>query len=297
MLAVVVVVALLPTYWWLFLESGSPSGTYQVDLAEVRRLASTVPGEKPTELRFEHSAGFEFPSTAVVAGDGWSMTKMPVFSYQLVSPSHRTIVDTAMDEKTGKSGGGAFFDADASARIAKGLESATTIVVTHEHFDHLAGLAMHPNAKALLGKTVLTVEQLSEPWRMLPLVFPKEALEGYQPHKTERLHAVAPGVVLIKAPGHTPGAQLVYVQRADGTEVLFIGDVAWHFRNIEVVRERARLVTAFFLREDRNAILEELTWLHQVHEQEPKLHLVPGHDGPVIDELVKQGVLTKGFVL
>ena len=59
----------------------------------------------------------------------------------------------------------------------------------------------------------------------------------------------------------------------------------------------ARLVTAFFLREDRNAILEELTWLHQVHEQEPKLHLVPGHDGPVIDELVKQGVLTKGFVL
>lgn len=288
--------ALVPAYWWLFLESGTPRGAYQVDLTEVRRLAVSLPGERPTELRFEQVAGFEFPATAVVAGDGWSMTKMPVFAYQLVSPTHRTIVDTAMNAEITKEGGGAGFDADAAARVAKGLDDATGIVVTHEHFDHLGGLATHPNAKQLLAKAVLTTEQLAEPSRMLPLVFPKAALEGYQAHHTERLHAVAPGVVLIKAPGHTPGAQLVFVQRADGTEVLFLGDVAWHARNVEVVRERARLVTALFLKEDREAVLDELAWLHEVHEKEPALHLVPGHDGPVIDELTAKGVLVKGFV-
>jgi len=285
----------LPAYWWLFLESGEVEGAFPVDLAEVRRLAGSIPGDQPTQVRFEHVAGFEFPSVAVVAGDGWGLTKMPVYAYQLVSPTHRVMVDTAMDAQTGKRGGAIFFDADAAARVSSAMANVSTIVVTHEHYDHLAGLAMHPDAKTLMAKAVLTSEQLSEPSRMLPLEFPKEALEGYQAHQTAPLHAVAPGVVLIKSPGHTPGAQMVFVQKADGSEVLLIGDVAWHARNIELKRERARLVTFFFLREDRGAVLRQLAWLNGLTASEPKLAIVPGHDGARIEALMNQGVLTKGF--
>jgi len=32
--------------------------------------------------------------------------------------------------------------------------------------------------------------------------------------------------------------RMVHVKTADGSEFLFIGDVAWHFRNIEMQRER-----------------------------------------------------------
>jgi len=108
--------------------------------------------------------------------------------------------------------------------------------------------------------------------------------------------AVAPGVVLIKSPGHTPGRQLVYVQRADGVEVLFLGDVAWHWRNVEVVRERARLVTAVFLKEDRAAVLRELAELHRLADAEPKLNIVPGHDAARVERFTMAGVLEKGFV-
>jgi glyoxylase-like metal-dependent hydrolase (beta-lactamase superfamily II) len=249
-------------YWWLFLESGEAEGAFSVDLAEVRRLANVVPGEKPSAIRFEHVAGYEFPSVAVVAGDGWGLTAMPVYAYQLISATHRVMVDTAMDADTSKEGGAVAFHPDAAARVSSAMPSMSSIVVTHEHADHLGGLATHPDVKALMAKVVLTSEQLSEPSRMLPMVFPKAALEGYQAHQTAPLHALAPGVVLIKAPGHTPGAQMVFVQKADGAEVLLIGDVAWHARNIELRRERARLVTFFFLREDRGAVLRQLAWLN-----------------------------------
>ena len=41
----------------------------------------------------------------------------------------------------------------------------------------------------------------------------------------DRLYAVAPGVVLVSAPGHSPGSQLVYVRLADYREVLLVGDL------------------------------------------------------------------------
>ena len=71
-------------YYWLIVESHLPSeGSYTIDMAEVRRLADTLPGDKPTEIRVETVAHFSFPKTAVVAGDGWDPADMPVSSYQL----------------------------------------------------------------------------------------------------------------------------------------------------------------------------------------------------------------------
>lgn len=285
-----------PGYWWLFMESAEPEGAFTIDLAQVRRLANEVPGEKPSAIHFEPVAHFEFPGAAIVAGDGWGLEDMTVYAYQLVFPDQRVIVDTAMDEATAKQGGATAFDPEAFARVTKALSEARHIVVTHEHFDHLAGLATHPDAKALMAKAALTKEQLAEPSRMDPLVFPPAALEGYRPLETGALHALAPGVVLIKSPGHTPGSQLVYVQRADGAEALLLGDVAWHWRNVELVRERARLVTAVFLHEDRAAVLRELAELHRLAAAEPALTILPGHDAARVERAVAAGLLVKTFL-
>jgi glyoxylase-like metal-dependent hydrolase (beta-lactamase superfamily II) len=101
--------------------------------------------------------------------------------------------------------------------------------------------------------------------------------------------------VLIKAPGHTPGSQMVYVETADGQEFLLIGDVAWQFRNIVTQRERARLVTWLLLNEDRTAVFGELAALGHLHEIEPEIHIVPGHDGTVVDALVASGTMRPKF--
>lgn len=282
-------------YYWLFVDSHPPSdAAYELDIDRVRAALDKVPGDKPSAIEVEQVGVFEFPATGVVAGDGWNGVPLPVYSYRLTYPDSTIIVDTALEQSMGGSQLKSF-DAAALARVQAAMSSAAQIVITHEHMDHIGGLIAHSDLKAVLPKARLTREQLSEPERSLPAKFPEHALDGYQPLVYDQYLAIAPGVVLIKAPGHTPGSQMVYVQTASGAELLLIGDVAWHSRNIELQRERARLMTMLFLKEDRRAVFGELAALKRLHETQPAIHIVPGHDGPVIESLIAAGVLKRGF--
>jgi len=280
-------------YYWLILQSGTPSASYALNLAEIRRLADSLPGEKPREIRAEHVVSFAFPATAIVAGDGWTNAAMTVFSYQLIADK-TVIIDTAMSQKDAATLGNAVFDPKAFARLSAALKSAALIIVTHEHGDHIGGLLAQPDLKAELGSTKLNVEQVANLDRYNP-GYPKAAFAAYHPLVYKTYHAVAPGVVLIRAAGHTPGSQMVYVKMAGGGEFLFIGDVAWHMRNIDTMRERARLVTWLFLREDRDAVLAQLAALNALKKAEPNIHIVPGHDPDVVAALERDGLIVKTF--
>ena len=102
---------------------------------------------------------------------------------------------------------------------------------------------------------------------------------------------MAPGVVLVKAPGHTPGSQLVYVQLADGRELILTGDTAWHRENVELVEGPPRL-TSLLLKNDRAANACQLQALHDLPAE---VHVVPGHDARVVDALVSAGLLHAGL--
>ena len=296
--ALVVLVTIgAPAYWWLLLESAAPQSTFALDIAELRRLADSMEGEKPAALRVEHVSGFESPATGVFAGNGWAPGKLPVYSYQLVFRDRTVVVDTAMNEQTAKGEMATYFDAAAFARAQTGLEQASLIVVTHEHFDHLGGISTHPKLEQLAPKLKLAKAQLSDPTRQKPLHLPDAVSSKLQTLDFASGLAIAPGVVLWNAPGHSPGSQLVFVKRADGEEFLFLGDVAWHQANWQHVHERARLVSLFFLREDRDAVLAQLAAIKALSVAEPKLHLIPGHDGVVVDALIQAGLLTATFQL
>lgn len=295
------VVLSIPAYWWLFVETHkAPAGSFPIDIAEVRRLADSISGEKPQLIRVETVAHLSAPGTIVVAGDGWQTIDLPVSSYQLVYRDHQAILDAALDAGIAKSMSASRFDTAAYSRMSSALARATLILVTHEHPDHVGGLLAQPDLKKLLPATRLAREQVAElkanfkadPFGALHL--PPDVLDAYQPLEYVRYLAVAPGVVLIKAPGHTPGSQMAYVRRADGVEFLFLGDVAWGMRNIEAQREKARLV-AFIAGEDRTRVREALAALHQLHVANPELHMMPGHDAAAIDSFLKNGWLVKGF--
>ena len=283
-----------PAYYWYVVDSSAPSsGSYAIDMAEVRRLADSISGAKAQEVHVEHVATFAFPATAVVAGDGWDTRDLPVQSYQLVFPDHTAIIDTALDKQLGKDT--TSFYGEAYDRMSAAMDTASLIVITHEHLDHIGGLARHPHLKQIMDVTKLTKEQIANPEFMSEARLPADVLASAKPLIYDRYVAVAPGVVLIKAPGHTPGSQMVFVQRADGAEILFLGDVAWSLRNVELARERARLVTSFFLREDHDAVMLELAELHRIHEAEPNLHIVPGHDPGVLADALKSGLFIDKF--
>lgn len=282
-------------YYWLIVESSVPRDAhFALDIQELRALANATPGDKPQSIEIEKVAMVQFPATAIVAGDGWDKRDLPIYSYRLVYPQDSLIIDTAMDREIGGASL-ALFDDDAYARMQAAMERASSIVITHEHMDHIGGIAASKQLPKLLTTTRLTREQIADPDRSAPAKFPDRAFENYQPLEYERVHAAAPGVVLIRAAGHTPGSQMVYVQTANGAEYLFLGDVVWHMRNIDVQRERARLVTWLFLKEDRDAVFGQMAALKRLREAEPSIHVVPGHDGGIIDGLIERGALRVGF--
>jgi glyoxylase-like metal-dependent hydrolase (beta-lactamase superfamily II) len=287
-----------PAYYWLIMESHMPSeGTYSIDIAEVRRLADSLPGDKPAEVRVETVAISQFPKTAVVAGDGWESVDIPISAYQLVYPDRTVVIDSGLDEASAKSAGLPLksFDTESFKRLIAGLSAASLILITHEHADHVGGLFAHPDAAKVLAATRLTKEQFDNPDRMVPIVFPDALRAGYRPMSYDRYAAAAPGVVLIKAPGHSPGSQMIYVRRADGKEILFLGDVAWQIRNIDVQRERARLMTWWFIREDRDAVMLQLAELKRLREANPSLEIMPGHDPNALAHFLNAGLLVQGF--
>jgi glyoxylase-like metal-dependent hydrolase (beta-lactamase superfamily II) len=103
---------------------------------------------------------------------------------------------------------------------------------------------------------------------------------------------IAPGVVLIKAPGHTPGSQVVYVKLASGKEVILAGDVAWHHFGIETDTQKP-VSASRSNHEDRSAIAEELKWLHAA--EKAGVVVVVSHDGDQLAMLAKSGALHQGL--
>jgi len=187
-----------------------------------------------------------------------------------------------------------FFD-DRYARAIAALRGANLIVITHEHYDHIAMVAHSAVADELAPKTMLTraqMESLLHNPRMTKTPFDSTHAGRYIVVDYDRMLPIAPGVVLIKAPGHTPGSQVVYVQLASGREVILSGDVAFNRLGIETETEKPDSVSRH-MAEDRAAIAGELAWLHQAERS--GVSVVVSHDGEQLETLARQGILSEGL--
>ena len=283
------------TYWFFYDNRAPSEGSFALDISAIRTEANRIPGEKPSRIEVETPWYNEVPEIAMLAGAGWSNIKLSGSSYRLVFADDAIIIDAAFDPKSAKEMGVSDFDDASWQRMLKAMDEATQIVITHEHSDHIGGLMTNANAKALVAKTRLNPAQIALPNYTNKMSWPTGALDGVKPTVYDRLLAIAPGVVLIKAKGHTPGSQMIYVQRADGKEFLFMGDVASLADNVKQQRIRSRLITDLMTFEDRDAVFLQTKALLKLSQDEPKIVLVPGHDTAAVETFVKRGLFVQGF--
>ena len=295
----VVVLALgFVAYRYLLGRTAVPEiSSYVLDLPELRRLAASLPGERPVRVNHEQVAEASLPRGVVFAGQSLFVPHpMSHGAYQIVFPDGYVVIDSGFDEAgLRRMRSDAVFSTEAFAAIQRALAGARKVVITHEHADHIGGFAGYTAPETLVGRLELTREQLANTKQLEAGHFPKPLASALTPIDYERYYALAPGVVLVKAAGHTPGSQMVFVELANGKEFLFLGDVAWHMDQIRELWYRPRLVTDLFIGEDRDAVLAEFRTLHDLAEREPGLLLVASHDVDQRKALIESGALGPHF--
>jgi glyoxylase-like metal-dependent hydrolase (beta-lactamase superfamily II) len=268
----------------------------QPELVTARGLVHAVPGDLPTSIGYLIIVDDSNPLSDAVENAPKTIVKSPDPVFQVRYPHGWLMVDAAMDRALATAPGstGKFLD-DAYTRMVAALRGAGLIVITHEHGDHIGTVAHSSVADELAPKTILTRQQMESLLHRPKVTFtPFDSTKAnrYIVIDYDRELPIAPGVVLIKAPGHTPGAQVVYVKLASGREVILSGDVAWHRLGIETGKEKPDS-TSKQMAEDRTAIAGELAWLHQA--EQAGVSVVVSHDGEQLKTFARQGILTEGL--
>lgn len=287
--------------WWLVFDGRAPARAEgQFDLGAYRALiADDAPETLANTVRVEIIGASEAPSFAALAGDFQGDRTFVYAAFQLIGPAGAVVIDAAVDQPTliEMSQGRGRFDADAHARLLEAIATADHVLITHEHIDHVMGIARHPEPDEIAPRLRLTAPQLAG--------LPEHAhggalapeIAGIATHDFTAPKRIAPGIVAHAAPGHTLGSIVIFA-RTTGGEYLFVGDIAWLMDNIEGPRARPRLIRYIIpgIDPDRPAVLRQLRALHDLAAAEPDLIIVPGHDEAYVRQRLDSGALEAGFI-
>ena len=292
------------TEYYLFKKNDIPKiSDFKIDLGELRELVDTEKDRLPVRLNSLIVAEGEIPDWIVVAGGGPSGFPISFTSFQVVYDDKTVIVECPFDRVLyDKFCGykllgikGKHFNDENYTIMQRALLEAEYIVATHEHWDHVGGIAQSPHVGDLMKKTVLTTEQVHG--RTIEAAgFPQGTFDEYTPLEYVQYHVLAPGIVLIKAPGHSVGSQMIFVRLRDGEEFLFIGDVGWNMVNIERLSNHSRM--GLLLRhEDGEQLGHQIRWLYENIYSNPDedIHLVTSHDPSQIEGYTRAGLIGDKF--
>jgi glyoxylase-like metal-dependent hydrolase (beta-lactamase superfamily II) len=268
--------------WYLFIDSSPWTGkAVRLDIAEVRRLVSGKPGQKPVGVAFELVSFRGAPGNFLAAGSGFRRQPIGVMAFRLEVPDEKPImIETGITPADAGKLGMENFDFAAQERVEESMRAASLILVTHAHADHLGGLAAltsTPGGMEVAAKARLNRFQIpgSPGTQSLPWASGLQIPATLAP---DRPQLVARGVVVLPTPGHTLGSQMIYVQLANGTELLFAGDTAPREISWQQRRPPSRMTTDFMQPQDRAALVGWLGALQQLHKTNPGLLIIPGHD-------------------
>ena len=274
-------------------RAGDAAPVWTADINEIRNLAGAVAGARPVRINVVTVAESRRTKNFAVKGAPVEPSVQARTAYQVVFADGTVMIDTGMDQQVHRFFGRGVeepYFPEAAKRAEQALLGARTIFVTHEHGDHAAGVVKTPLFAQLAPKTVLTraqVQTLLTSPQMPELRLTPEMAERFKVIDYEKYFPAAPGMVLIKAPGHTAGSQMIYVTLQSGREYLFAGDVAWHMDGVRLLKGK----DAPWVKEPDDLMMAELTWLNALSTNEKNLAIVISHDDEQRQRYIETGLL------
>ena len=266
---------------------------FEADLRAIRRMATVLPGALPVAVNGVRVAASIRPRKFVIAGGDETPVTMPRTAFQVVYPDCTVMLDSGLDKATHDS-----FSPDKPepyfpehfVKLERALNAARLIVLTHHHADHVAGVLTASNFAALAAKTIITMDVadclMNTPHRP-HLKLTQAAIEKFIVLDYPRYYPVAPGVVLIRSPGHSTDSQMVYIRLQSGREILHSVDAAWNLENVLLLRGKA----APWVKEDVPSVLGQLRWLKKAHENERDLTILITHDDELFSRVTENGIV------
>ena len=264
---------------------------FRPDLAVIRAMSTVIPGALPLAVNGVRVAASIRPRKFVIEGGDDTPVTMPRTAFQIVYPDCSVMIDSGLDKATHDS----FspdkpepYFAEQFAKLERALANARLIVLTHHHADHVAGVLCAANFSELAGKTVITMDvadcMMNTPHRPHLKLAPP-ALERFIVLDYPQYYPVAPGVVLIRSPGHSPDSQMVFIRLQSGREILHSVDSAWIMDNITQSRGKA----APWVKEDVPAVMAQLRWLNTIAATENNITILVTHDNELFERLTRNG--------
>ncbi|MEO8259343.1 MAG: MBL fold metallo-hydrolase [Acidobacteriota bacterium] len=282
-------------------QAGPPAQTgppaWSASLAGIRAAAALVPGRRPLRINILKFAESRRTRNFSIKDAPATPSVQARTAFQVIYADGSVMVDAGMDRQVHRFFGRGVeepYDLDAAAQVERALARARLIVVTHEHGDHVAGVIATPQARELAPKTILTrsqVQTLQTLPQMPEIKLTAETAARYLVIDYDRYHPLAAGMVLIKAPGHTPGSQMVYLALESGREYLLIGDAAWLMDGVRQIKGK----DAPWITEDQTLVMTQLRWLNDLSRTDPGLVIVASHDEDEHAELIKTRLLGGRF--
>jgi glyoxylase-like metal-dependent hydrolase (beta-lactamase superfamily II) len=285
-----------------FLFTAAPANAagpaaWSADLEAVRHVGEMVPGAKPTHVNVVKFAESRRTKNFSIKGAPKEPSIQARTAYQVVYDAGTVMIDSGMDIQVHRFFGRGRVEpyfADKEKEVNAALMRANAIVMTHEHGDHIAGVIDTPMMPELAPKTVLTrtqVATLEHNPQMPEIKLTPEQASHFIVIDYDKYYPFAPGMVLIKAPGHTPGSQMIYVRLQSGREYIFAGDVAWHMDGVRTMTGK----DAPWVKENTQEIAAELKWLNGIYRTEKNVVIVISHDEDQRLQYVKAGLLGDHF--
>lgn len=272
-------------------QNAAPAWTASLD--DIRRTAALIPGPRPLRVNFLKFAESRRTKNFSIKDAPATPSIQARTAFQVIYPDGSVMVDAGMSLEVHRFFGRGVeepYFPEKARQVEQAVTRAKLIVVTHEHGDHVGGVIHTPLARALAPKTILTraqVQILTTKPQMPEITLTGEMARRFVVVDYDQYYPLAAGMALVKAGGHTPGSQMVYIALASGREYLLIGDATWHMDGVRQIKGK----DAPWVTEDQAAVLDQLRWLNELSRTAPQLVVVASHDEEQHAELIQKGIL------